>query len=119
MREMNRYLEQWEMDVSGVHRRLILSPTRLERERWHTVWLLACGVRESGPKIFFADGAHFWADAELRGKWVLKGKPALMHSNQPTSPRRGEKTDYYSAVCLETREVEWMGTATRGLRLPS
>ena len=84
------------------------TPTPRERERWHTVWLLAHRVRESGPKIFFADEAHFWADAELRGKWVLKGKPALMDSNQPASPRRGEKTDYYSAVCLETREVEWM-----------
>ena len=25
-----------------------------------------------------------------------------------TSPRRGEKASYYSAVCLETGEVEWM-----------
>ena len=25
-----------------------------------------------------------------------------------TSPRRGEKAGYYSAVCLETGEVEWM-----------
>ena len=55
--------------------------------------------------IFFADEAHFRADAELRGKWVLKGKPALVDSN---SPRYGEKASYYSAVCLETGEVEWM-----------
>ena len=45
------------------------------------------------------------ADAELRGKWVLKGESALVDS---TSPRRGEKSSYYSAVCLETGEVEWM-----------
>ena len=56
-------------------------------------------------RIFFADEAHFRADAELRGKWVLKGKPALVDSN---SPRYGEKASYYSAVCLETGEVEWM-----------
>ena len=62
-------------------------------------------VRRSGAKIFFADEAHFRADAELRGKWVLKGEPALVDS---TSPRRGEKASYYSAVCLETGEVEWM-----------
>ena len=43
--------------------------------------------------------------AELRGKWVLKGQPALVDS---TSPRYGEKASYYSAVCLETGEVEWM-----------
>ncbi len=49
---------------------------------------------------------HFQADAELRGKWVLKGQPALVDS---TSPQYGEKASYYSAVCLETGEVEWMG----------
>ena len=31
---------------------------------------------ETGAKTFFADEAHFRADAELRGKWVLKGEPA-------------------------------------------
>jgi len=59
----------------------------------------------TGTKIFFADEAHFQADADLRGKWVLKGEPALVDS---TSPRRGEKVSYYSAVCLETGEVEVM-----------
>ena len=29
----------------------------------------------SGAKIFFTDGAHFRADAELRGWWVLRGEP--------------------------------------------
>ena len=38
-------------------------------------------------------------------KRFLKGKPALVDSN---SPRYGEKASYYSAVCLETGEVEWM-----------
>ena len=28
-----------------------------------------------------------------------------------TSPRWGEKASYYSAVCLETGEVEWMELA--------
>ena len=58
-----------------------------------------------GAKVFFVDEAHFRADADLRGKWVLKGEPALVDS---TSPRWGEKASYYSAVCLETGEVEWM-----------
>ena len=60
---------------------------------------------QTEASIFFADEAHFRADAELRGKWVLKGKPALVDSS---SPRYGEKASYYSAVCLETGEVEWM-----------
>ena len=59
----------------------------------------------TGGKVFFADEAHFRADAELRGKWVLRGEPALVDS---TSPKYGEKASYYSAVCLETGEVEWM-----------
>ncbi len=66
---------------------------------------LAQGAKQSGGKIFFADEAHFRADAELRGKWVLRGEPALVDSS---SPRRGEKASYYSAVCLEAGEVEWM-----------
>ena len=60
-------------------------------------------TRRSGARIFFADEAHFRADAELRGKWVLRGEPALVDSSR----RRGEKASCYSAVCLETGEVEW------------
>ena len=66
---------------------------------------LADGARRFGAKIFFADEAHFRADAELRGKWVLKGEPTLV---DPSSPRDGEKASYYSEVCLETGEVERM-----------
>ena len=62
-------------------------------------------AQQVGAKVFFVDEAHFRADADLRGKWVLKGAPALVDS---TSPRWGEKASYYSAVCLETGEVEWM-----------
>ena len=84
-------------------------------------------VQGTGAKIFFVDEAHFRADAELRGKWVLKGEAALVDS---TSPRRGEKASYYSAVCLETGESlpsrkrgwngwNWRVTATQAPRLPS
>ena len=65
-------------------------------------------AQESGAKIFFVDEAHFRADADLRGKWVLKGEAALVDS---TSPRWGEKACYYSGVCLETGEVEAMEIA--------
>ncbi len=67
------------------------------------VALLAEG-EAAGAKIFFADEAHFRADADLRGKWVLKGRPALVDS---TCPRWGEQASYYSAVCLETGETEY------------
>jgi transposase len=62
----------------------------------------------SGAKHFFADEAHFYADVDLRGTWVLKGAPALVDS---TSPRYGEKASYYSAVCVETGQVEVMPLA--------
>ncbi len=55
----------------------------------------------SGAKHFFVDEAPFYADADLRGRWVLKGEPALVDS---TSPRYGEKASYYAAVCVETGE---------------
>ena len=61
-----------------------------------------------GAKIFFVDEAHFRAEADLRGKWVLKGEPALVDS---TSPRWGEKACDYSGVCLEAGEVEAMEIA--------
>jgi len=66
---------------------------------------LLAEAQATGAKIFFIDEAHFRADADLRGKWVLKGQPALVDS---TSPRWGEKASYYSAVCLETGEVAVM-----------
>jgi transposase len=62
-------------------------------------------ARASGARIFFADEAHFRADADLHGKWVLRGHPALVDS---TCPRWGEKASYSSAVCLETGAVEHM-----------
>jgi transposase len=58
-----------------------------------------------GAKLFFVDEAHFRAEVELRTKWVLRGQPALVDTS---SPKFGEKATYYSAVCLETGEVEAM-----------
>ncbi len=62
-------------------------------------------AQAQGAKIYFVDEAHFRADVVLRAKWTLHGEPALIDS---TSPKLGEKASYYSAVCLETGEVEAM-----------
>jgi transposase len=67
--------------------------------------ILRAEAQAQGAKIFFVDEAHFRADVELRAKWVLRGEPALVDT---TSPRFGEKATYYSAVCLETGEVQAM-----------
>ena len=65
-------------------------------------------AQAQGAKIFFVDEAHFRADVELRAMWVPRGEPALVNS---TSPKLGEKATYYSAVCLETGEVEAMAVS--------
>ena len=76
-------------------------------------------AQETGAKIFFADEAHFRADAELRGKWVLRGsrpwwtRPALAMGRRPATIRR-----------CAWRQAMWSGwnckaTATPGPRLPS
>ena len=83
-----------------------LKADEAKREAFVAVYAeLLAEAQQVGAKVFFADEAHFRADADLRGKWVLKGEPALVDS---TSPRWGEKASYYSAVCLETGEVELM-----------
>ncbi len=57
-------------------------------------------ARVTGAKVCFVDEAHFRADADLHGQWVLKGQPALV---DPTWPRWGEE------ACLETGETAYMG----------
>src|SRR5262249_29877465 len=39
---------------------------------------LRVGAPAHGAKHVFVDEAHFYADVDLRGKWVLKGTPALV-----------------------------------------
>ena len=40
-REIGRCLEQWQMEVKHLRRRMILAPTPRERERWYAMLLLA------------------------------------------------------------------------------
>ena len=44
VREIDRSLEQWQMGVKDLRRRMILVPTPRERERWYTMLLLAQGL---------------------------------------------------------------------------
>ena len=43
VRGIDRFLEQWEMDVQGVHQLLIVAPTPRERGLRQAIWLLAQG----------------------------------------------------------------------------
>jgi len=84
----------------------LLKADAAQREAFVKFYLALRAVAQAtGALIFFVDEAVFHAEADLRGKWVLKGEPALVDS---TSPRRADKACYYSAVCLETGEVETM-----------
>ena len=43
VREIDRFLQQWQMDARDLRQRMILAPTPRERERWYALLLLAQG----------------------------------------------------------------------------
>ena len=43
VREIERFLEQWQMEIQDLRRGMILAPTPRERERWYAILLLAQG----------------------------------------------------------------------------
>ena len=47
VREIDRFLKQWQMEVKDLRRRMTLAPTPRERERWYAIWLLAQGWTSS------------------------------------------------------------------------
>jgi hypothetical protein len=99
------YLHRQNFVLKRPKKRLVKANAERRAAFVHEYALLRAAAQGGGAKLFFADEAHFYAVVDLRGKWVLRGEPALVNS---TSPRWGEKVSYYSAVCLETGEVEVM-----------
>ena len=84
VRQIDRFLEQWQMDARDLHRRLILSPTPRERERWHASWLLAQGWTASGAAQALGRDPHTigrWASAFGEG-----GPAALIFEQTGGSP---------------------------------
>ena len=81
----------------------------------------------TGARIFFADAAHFRADAELRGQWVLKGEPApRFHEgrlwwNRPARAmaKRPATTRQYVWRRARWNGWNWRATATPEPRPPS
>ncbi len=85
VREMERFLEQWQMDARNLRRRLILSPTPGERERWQALWLLAQGWTASATAEVLERDPHTigrWAAAFGEG-----GPAALIFEQTGGSPR--------------------------------
>jgi transposase len=99
------YLHRLGFVLKRPKKRLLKADAQQRMEFVVSYAALCAAAQRLGAIIFFVDEAHFRADADLCGKWVLRGHPALVDS---TSPSLGEKVTYYSAVCLETGAVEVM-----------
>ena len=85
VREMNRALEQWQMGVKDLRRRMILAPTPRERERWYAIWLLARGWTAATT----AEGLG--RDPHTIGRWAAafgEGGPAALIFEQTGGPPR-------------------------------
>ena len=83
-RQIDRFLETWQMGARYLHRRLILAPTPRERERWHAIWLLAQGWTASGTAQALERDHHTigrWAAAFGEG-----GPAALIFEQSGGSP---------------------------------
>ena len=90
VREIERFLEQWQMDARDLRRRMIRSPTPRERERWYALLLLAQGWTGS------AVAEALERDPPTIGRWAAafgEGGPATLIFEQsggspPPSARR-------------------------------
>ena len=85
VREIERFLEQWQMEVKDLRRRMILAPTPRERERWYAILLLAQGWTAS------ATAQALERDPHTIGRWALAfgegGPAALIFEQTGGSPR--------------------------------
>ena len=86
VREIDRSLEQWQMEVKDLRRRMILAPTprERERERWYAILLLAQGWGAS------ATAAALERDPHTSGRWAAAfgegGPRALIFEQTGGSP---------------------------------
>ena len=83
VREIDRYLEQWQMGVKDWRRRMILAPT--PRERWYAILLLAQGLTAAATAEALERDPHTigrWASAFGEG-----GPAALIFEQTGGSPR--------------------------------
>ena len=83
-RDMYGYLEQWQINAKDLRRRMILSPTPRERERWYAMLLLAQGWTAS------ATAEALERDPHTIGRWVAAfgqgGPRALIFEQSGGSP---------------------------------
>ena len=87
VREIGRSLEQWQMGVKDLRRRMVLAPTPRERERWYAMLLLAQGLTAA------ATAEALERDPHTIGRWAAAfgegGPAALIFEQTGGSPRPG------------------------------
>ena len=94
VREIDRSLEQWQMGVKNLRRRMILAPTPREGERWYAILLLAQGLTAA------ATAEALEGDPHTIGRWASafgEGGPAALIFEQtggspPPSTRRSRRS---------------------------
>ena len=88
VREIERFLGQWQMDARDLRQRMIRSPTPRERERWYAL-LLAQGWTGS------AIATTLERDPHTIGRWAAAfgegGAGALIFEQTGGSPPRSGK----------------------------
>ena len=87
VREMDRLLEQWQMDTKDLRRRMILAPTPRDRERWYAILLLAQGWTAT------ATAEALERDPHTIGRWAAafgEGGPAALIFEQTGGSPLGE-----------------------------
>ena len=83
VREIDRSMEQWRMEVKDLRRRMILAPT--PRERWYAILLLSQGLTAAATAEALERDPHTigrWASAFGEG-----GPAALIFEQTGGSPR--------------------------------
>ena len=86
VREIDGFLQQWQMDARDLRRRTIPAPT--PRERWYALWLLAQG--------WTATAEALERDPHTIGRWAAAfgegGSAALIFEQPPPSARRSRRS---------------------------
>ena len=94
VREMDRSLEQWQMGVKDLRRRMILAPTPRERERWYAMLLLAQGLTAAATAEVLERDPHTvgrWAAAFGEGGPTGVDVRAVRGVPPPPSARRNRR----------------------------
>ena len=127
VRDMDQFLERWEMDVPGVRRRMILAPVPRERERWYALWLLTQGWTAQ------ATAEALERDPHTIGRWLAAfgegGPTALIFEHSGGAPPaleaaqqaalKGAVQELPANSGTELANWNWMEAATQEPRQPS